>query len=77
MKSLVLCLMLALTCAGCSLFPAKAAAEANLKSWEVVGPAYVKYLDADESLNADRKAIRRRTVESATALAKKMVEVAR
>lgn len=76
MKSLLLCLIL-LSLPACSLFPAKAAADANLKSWEVVGPAYVKYLDADESLNADRKAIRRRTVESATALAKKMVEVAR
>lgn len=72
--ALVACLVLLV---GCSLHPARSAAKANLKNWKVVGPAYVKYLDADKKASASTVKIRKATVKIALELAAKMVESSR
>ena len=77
MKSITLCVLFSLILIGCSWRPNLVSAEANLKSWKVVGHAYIRYLEADENLSDDGKRIRKQTVNEATKLATKMVEKAK
>ena len=57
---------------GCLKLPPPAAAKQNLDNWELLAPAHKKYLDADEGLSTDGKRIRKRTVDDAVSLARKL-----
>ena len=66
MKRAVVCAIVLLTIAGCSLN--RTFVEQVNRNWELIGPEYTAYIAADESLSEESKAIRMRTAETFTAL---------
>lgn len=57
---------------GCLKLPPQAAAKQNLANWELFAPGHKRYLDADMRLSPDSKRIRKRTLDDAVSLARKL-----
>lgn len=76
-RKLIVLLAACVILCGCSLWPAKAAAEANFTYWKTVEPRYRKYLADDELLNDKQRKILNDTVDGALDLARDMVKEAK
>lgn len=70
--ALLILFVLSLAGMGCLKLPPQAAAKQNLANWELFAPGHKRYLDADMRLSPDSKRIRRRTLDDAVSLARKL-----
>ena len=68
---------MALLLSGCSLWPNRAAAEANLKNWWLAGTELTQYIEDDATLDKDSKELRKGMVSEAIKLAEKILEVSK
>jgi hypothetical protein len=66
MRKVIPALLLALALCGCSVN--QAFVNSVDRTWQVIGPRYVKYTQEDPTLDADTKRIRLRTVETFSAM---------
>ena len=73
--ALLALIVLALACygMGCLKLPPQEATKQNLRNWELFAPAHKRYLDADARLPDGSKSIRKRTLDDAMSLARKLI----